>query len=100
MNRSPPRSAARPARPSSADPPAARAALLRTDGWYAAAENFPFPPPLRGLTEAPGNIIFGFTPRGGREDLLGLAELDQIARIHEGGVIRAARRLLHVVRHY
>src|SRR5439155_703578 len=32
-----------------------------------------------------------------REDLVGLADLDQAAEVHEGGVVRDARRLLHVV---
>ena len=31
------------------------------------------------------------------EDLAGRAELDQLAEIHEGGEVRDARRLLHVV---
>src|SRR5215216_2457288 len=49
--------------------------------------------------EAAGDVIFGLLLRGVRKDALGLVEFDQLAEIEERGVIGAARRLLHVVRH-
>src|SRR6185369_6319609 len=47
--------------------------------------------------EATGDIVFGLFLVGMREDDRGLVELDQLAQIHEGGVVGGARRLLHVV---
>ena len=35
-----------------------------------------------------------------REDSFGLVEFDQFAQVKKSGVIGAARRLLHVVRHH
>src|SRR5208283_5060865 len=52
---------------------------------------------LLASAEAAGDVILG-TPVGGRgEHLAGGIELDHLAEIHEGGVVRHARRLLHVV---
>src|SRR4051794_39421862 len=47
--------------------------------------------------EPAGDVVLG-TPivrRG--EDFVGLVEFDQFAQIHEGGLVRDARRLLHVM---
>src|SRR6266404_7396388 len=47
--------------------------------------------------EPAGDVVFGASyPRLG-EDRLGLVDLDELAEIHEGRVVRAPRRLLHVV---
>src|ERR1700761_402947 len=49
-------------------------------------------------TETAGNIVFGlFLARLG-EDLFSTIELDQLTKVHEGGQIRTACRLLHVMR--
>src|SRR5579875_769261 len=47
--------------------------------------------------EAAGDVILGpLDPRIG-EDVGGVAELDEVAQMEEGGLLRDARRLLHVV---
>src|SRR3982750_4907706 len=51
------------------------------------------------LSEATGDVVLGLLLRRLREEDLGRAELDQLAEIHESREIRAARGLLHVVRH-
>src|SRR6185437_13261636 len=55
-------------------------------------------PSLALSTEAAGDIILGPSLMRMGEHRLGLAELDELAQIHEGGIVGAARRLLHVVR--
>src|SRR5271168_2214922 len=54
-------------------------------------------PTLAGSAEAPGNVGLSPLVLGGREHRSGLAELDHLAEIHEGGEVRYPRRLLHVV---
>src|SRR5580658_1971299 len=49
--------------------------------------------------EAAGDVVLGPFLPGMGEKRLRLAELDELTEIHEGGVVGAARRLLHVVRH-
>src|SRR6218665_2877584 len=51
------------------------------------------------LAETAGDVVFGFLALGLEEDLLGGAEFDHLAEVHVGGVVAAAGRLLHVVRH-
>src|SRR5580704_10818468 len=50
------------------------------------------------LAEAAGDVVLGALYPGCGKDALGLVVLDQLAEIHKGRVIGAARRLLHVVR--
>src|SRR5690606_4061768 len=47
--------------------------------------------------EAAGDVVLGLPLRGTGEQGGGGAVLDQLAQVHEGGVVGAARRLLHVV---
>src|SRR5689334_22333401 len=47
--------------------------------------------------EAPGDVILGLPIGRVRKDRFGLVELDQLAEIQEGRVVRRARGLLHVV---
>src|SRR5436305_359576 len=47
--------------------------------------------------EPAGDVILGTAIGRGGKDPAGLAEFDQLAEIHEGGVIRHARGLLHVM---
>src|SRR5580704_14675155 len=49
------------------------------------------------LAEPAGDVVLGAPVTGRREDLVGLVELDQLAEIHEGGLVRDARRLLHIM---
>ena len=49
-------------------------------------------------TETPGNVILRLLLRGICENLFGPGELDQLAEVKERRVVRAAARLLHVVR--
>src|SRR4051812_12521192 len=49
--------------------------------------------------EPAGDVGLGTLVAGIGEDLLGDVELDKLAEIHEGGEVRDARRLLHVMRH-
>src|SRR5215212_11708854 len=58
--------------------------------------------PLSGTArsaEAAGDVVLGLLLVGVHEDPRLRSELDQLTEIHEGGVLRDARRLLHVVRH-
>src|SRR5574343_140104 len=48
---------------------------------------------------AAGNVVLGALVLRLDEDFIGLAEFDQFAQIHVGGVIGDAGSLLHVVRH-
>src|SRR6185437_3762169 len=48
--------------------------------------------------EASGDVVFGLSLLGMGEDRFRLVELDKLAQIHEGGIVRAPRRLLHIVR--
>src|SRR3990167_3003051 len=48
-------------------------------------------------TIAPGDVVFRLLHRRVGEQGVGVTELDQLAHVHEGGVIRDPRRLLHVV---
>src|SRR6185503_18706695 len=50
------------------------------------------------LAEAAGDVVLGVLLARPHADVAGAAELDQVAEIHVGGEVRAARRLLHVVR--
>src|SRR5690606_11247050 len=47
--------------------------------------------------EAPGDVVLGLPLRGIGEDRLGGVVLDQVAQVHEGGVVGHTRGLLHVV---
>src|SRR5216684_442221 len=47
--------------------------------------------------EPAGNVVLGTPIARRREDLAGLVEFDQLAEIHEGGLVRDPRGLLHVV---
>ncbi len=49
--------------------------------------------------EATGDVILGLPLRRLREDHFGAVVLDQVAQVHEGGVVGHARGLLHVVGH-
>src|SRR5512145_323171 len=53
----------------------------------------------RPLSEPAGDVVLGLLHLGLDEELVGHAELDQVAEVHVGGEVRHARRLLHVVRH-
>src|SRR5277367_1976885 len=57
-------------------------------------------PPLShpASAEAAGDVVLGPLYSGCGKDALGYIELYQFAEIHKGGEIRAACRLLHVVR--
>src|ERR1700733_1826171 len=48
--------------------------------------------------EAAGNIFLGALDRGAGEQLLGVAELDQLTEKHKSREVGNARRLLHIVR--
>src|SRR5215212_9323509 len=50
-----------------------------------------------GSSESPGDVILGVLLLRLHEDIGRRAELDQVAEVHVGGVVGAARRLLHVV---
>src|SRR3954454_9953271 len=50
------------------------------------------------LAEAAGDVVLGLLGLRLDEDRVGVAVLDQLPEVHVGGVIRDARRLLHVVR--
>src|SRR5689334_17182361 len=47
--------------------------------------------------EAAGDVVLGAPVARRREDPVGVVEFDQFAEIHEGGLVRDARRLLHVM---
>src|SRR5215468_1500463 len=47
--------------------------------------------------ESAGDVVLCASISRGREDLAGVVELDQLAEIHEGGLVGDARGLLHVV---
>ena len=49
--------------------------------------------------EPPRNVVLGLLLDRVDEDLLGVAVLDQLAQVEEGGVVRDSRGLLHVVGH-
>src|SRR5712671_3921361 len=51
------------------------------------------------LTKPSGDVVLGLLLRRLDEQLVGDAELDQLAEVHVGREVRDARRLLHVVRH-
>src|SRR5215469_288858 len=48
-------------------------------------------------TKPSSNVVFSMFLLGSGKDAFGFVELDQLTKVHERGVIRAARRLLHVV---
>ena len=52
-----------------------------------------------GSAEAASNIILCSLIFRRGEDHIGFVELDQLAEIHEGGMLRYARGLLHIMRH-
>src|SRR6267142_635280 len=47
--------------------------------------------------EPAGDVVLGTSIARRGEDLAGLVEFDQFPKIHEGGLVRDARRLLHVM---
>src|SRR5712672_2496069 len=47
--------------------------------------------------EPAGDVVLGTSIARRGENLAGLVEFDQVPKIHEGGLVRDARRLLHVV---
>src|SRR6202166_72601 len=47
--------------------------------------------------EPAGNVVLGASIARRGEDLVGFVEFDQLAEIHEGGLVGDARRLLHVM---
>ncbi len=49
------------------------------------------------LAEPAGNVVLGASIARRGEYLVGVVELDQLAEIHEGGLVGDARGLLHVV---
>src|ERR1700727_417533 len=49
--------------------------------------------------EAAGDVILRALLARRSEYFAGFVEFDELAQIHEGGELRYARRLLHVVRH-
>src|SRR5882672_422688 len=51
------------------------------------------------LAEPAGDVILGRRLLGLDEDRVGDVVLDQLSQVHVGGVVRNARRLLHVVGH-
>src|SRR5712671_3792147 len=48
--------------------------------------------------EPAGDVILGTSIARRGENLAGLVEFDQLTEIHEGGLVRDARGLLHVMR--
>ena len=53
----------------------------------------------RRSAKAAGDVVLGLLPLGLDEDFISLAELNHLAQIHVGRVIRYAGSLLHVVGH-
>src|SRR3954468_12541115 len=53
--------------------------------------------PDHALAEPAGDVVLGASIARRGENLVGFVELDQFAEIHEGGLVRDARRLLHVM---
>src|SRR5277367_3944329 len=47
--------------------------------------------------EPAGNVVLGAAVARRGEDLVGVVEFDQLTEIHEGGLFRDARGLLHIV---
>src|SRR5438309_1239482 len=90
-------------------PPSAWVSSWRSCSWKCArpppwlsSATAPGPPPGGSGSTPPsaelaGDIVFGAGVAGRGEDLLGRADLDQLPGEHEGGAVRHARRLLHVV---
>src|SRR5713101_9379565 len=70
--------------------------MMCSDAIVAALQSFCV---CRGSAEATRDVILGPPVLGIGEDRLGRGKLDELAEIHEGGKVRAARGLLHVVRH-
>src|SRR5581483_9899120 len=56
--------------------------------------------PPAGSAETAGDVVLGLLALRLDEDLVGDAELDHLAEVHVGSVVRDPRRLLHVVRHH
>src|SRR6185437_1537051 len=54
-------------------------------------------PSCTASAEAPGDVVLGLLLARMDEDRLCLVKLDQRAKIHERGVVRTARRLLHIM---
>src|SRR6202171_1132983 len=52
---------------------------------------------LLSSAEPAGDVVLGTSIARRGEELVGFAEFDQLAEIHEGGLVRDARGLLHVV---
>src|SRR5271169_631806 len=49
------------------------------------------------LAEPAGNVVLGASIVRRRENLVGLVELDQFTEVHERGLVRDTRRLLHIM---
>src|SRR3954470_23450659 len=75
-------------------PPSACTSSLRSSSWNSCRDSGT----PTDLPELPGDVFLRPAVTRIREDLLGLVELDQVAAQHERGLLRDARRLLHVVR--
>src|SRR4051794_13467502 len=54
-------------------------------------------PSFLSSTEPAGDVVLGASIARRGENLVGFVELDQLAEIHEGGLVGDARRLLHVM---
>src|SRR3569833_111058 len=74
-------------------------ATRRVSSWRSVSKAFAVcsEPMSRLLAEPAGDVILRAPVGRRREDLAGIVELDQLAEIHEGGLVGDARRLLHVV---
>src|SRR3954452_23064903 len=74
-------------------------ATRRVSSWRSVSKAFAVcsEPMSRLLAEPAGDVILRAPVGRRREDLAGVVELDQLAEIHEGGLVGDARRLLHVV---
>src|SRR5581483_1424985 len=81
----------------SARPPIS--ATDRVSSWRSVSKAFAVcsEPMSVSSAEPAGNVILRAPVGRRREYLAGVVELDQLAEIHEGGLVRDARRLLHVV---
>src|SRR3954451_8793951 len=81
----------------SARPPIS--ATSRVSSWRSVSKAFAVcsEPMSVSSAEPAGDVILRAPIGRRREDLAGVVELDQLAEIHEGGLVGDAGRLLHVV---
>ena len=80
----------------------ARAQLFSSSAVYCAWKGDPFHGFIAVLLQPipAGDVVFGALVLAGLVKIfVRVAEFDQLAQVHEGGVVRDARRLLHVVGH-